>query len=306
MTDLQLSLGIMGALCVLAWGMGWRLQGGGRVRAARWVTLLMTGVMCVYLTCLWDAPILVKLLPYSGVIILGNWLPVMGAWFAGVCSSTAGIPMWRRVIFSAGLMGLSVYSLMSPLIGESPRCMNVEFERILEFQTTEQTCSAACAASLLRLHGIDATEKELTDLCLTREGTHWMGVYRGLMLKTAGTEWRVVVERLSGEELAGAGRAPGVLSLTFHGRAAYRPQGTESAQNTGHSVVSLGTDRSGSLRVFDPSPDYGFETWDELAVQEVESAVLLRLESRSGRIPEILRGAHVLVEEENRVYWTRR
>lgn len=306
MTDLQLSLGIMGTLCLLAWVTGWRLQGGGRVRAARWVTLLMTFVMGVYLTCLWDAPILVKLLPYSGVIILGNWLPVVASWFAGVCSSTVGIPAWRRVVFSAGLMGLSVYSLMSPLIGESPRCMNVEFERILEFQTTDQTCSAACAASLLRLHGIDATEKELTELCLTREGTHWMGVYRGLMLKTAGTEWTVVVERLSGEELAGAGRAPGVLSLTFHGRAAYRPLGTESAQNTGHSVVSLGMDDAGALRVFDPSPDFGFETWDELAVGDVESAILLRLESRSGRVPETLRGAGLLVEKDNRVYWARR
>jgi len=306
MSDLQLSLGIMGLLCVFSALLGWRLRREPGQRTGRLVTVLMTALMGIYMMWLWDAPVLVSLLPFSGVIILGNWLPVIGAYYAGVCGSTRTIPTWRRALLSCGLMSLSVYSLYSPLMGEAPRCMNVDFERILEFQTTDQTCSAACAASLLRMHGIDATEKELTELCLTRRGTHWMGVYRGLTLKTAGTDWKVVVERLSGDELSRAGRFPGVLSLTFNGRAAYRPADAGLVQNTGHSVVSLGTNRESSLVVFDPSPDYGFETWNDATVDEVESAVLIRLESRLGQAPEFPEAVRMIVEETNSVYWAKR
>ena len=306
MSDLQLSLGIMGSLCLLSGLLGWRLRRGSDQRTLWLVTVLMTVLMGVYMMWIWDAPVLVTLLPFSGVIILGNWLPVIGSYYAGVCGSTGAIPRWRRLLLSSGLMSLSVYSLLSPLLGDIPRCMNVDFERILEFQTTDQTCSAACAASLLRMHGINATEKELTRLCLTRQGTHWMGVYRGLTLKTAGTEWKVVVERLSGVELSRAGRFPGVLSLTFHGRAAFRPSDTGFIQNTGHSVVSLGTNGAGELVVFDPSPDYGFETWNETTVGEVDSAVLLRLVSRRGQEPDFPEVIRSIVEETNSVYWAKR
>src|SRR5260221_7046371 len=37
--------------------------------------------------------------------------------------------------------------------------------------------------------GISATEQEMADLCITRRGTYWQGLYRGLKLKTAGTLW---------------------------------------------------------------------------------------------------------------------
>ena len=36
-----------------------------------------------------------------------------------------------------------------------------------------------------------STEQEMAELCLTRHGTSWQGLYRGLKLKTAGTGWDV-------------------------------------------------------------------------------------------------------------------
>jgi hypothetical protein len=154
------------------------------------------------------------------------------------------------------------------------------------------------------MHQIDATEREMAELCLTREGTHWLGLYRGLKLKTAGTDWDVVVENVSGQDLLQRGSESGVLSLTFHGRASNRVFETDFQMQSGHSVVCLGPGDRGRLEVFDPSPDYGFESWDWKQLGQVESAILVRLVPRSGasavQIPDPRR-----LEDHNRVYWER-
>jgi len=55
------------------------------------------------------------------------------------------------------------------------------------YQTTEYSCSAAAAVTLLARHGIQATEAQMAALCLTRTGlgTSSLGLYRGLSLAAA-------------------------------------------------------------------------------------------------------------------------
>lgn len=304
MSDLQTSLLLMTALSAAFAVLGVVLQSlrGGRPLAVALIS--MTVLMFVYIVLVWDSPLLVRLLPFSGAIILGNWLPLVGAFYSGVCFRATGVPRVRRSLLSAALLVLCLYSLASPLLGRPPLCARVEYERVMEFQTTDLTCSAACAASLLRMHQIDATEREMAELCLTREGTHWLGLYRGLKLKTAGTDWDVVVEHVSGQDLLQRGSESGVLSLTFHGRASNRVFETDFQMQSGHSVVCLGPGDRGRLEVFDPSPDYGFESWDWKQLGQVESAILVRLVPRSGasavQIPDPRR-----LEDHNRVYWER-
>ena len=165
----------------------------------------------------------------------------------------------------------------------------VRGDRILDFQTTDRTCSAACAAGLLRLHGIAATEDELAQLCLTRRGTHWLGVFRGLKIKTAGTEWDVVVEDVTPEQLTRGTNSVGVLALTFSADAAAQTLETGFGAEVGHTVVSLGTSPWGTLEVFDPSPDYGFESWNARVLADIKKGILLRLVSRKGS-PSLLPG----------------
>jgi len=306
MLDLLISLTAMFVLCGAAVILGGVLEGMANRRIVILLQILVTILMGGYLYWLMDSPLLVALVPYSGAIVLSNWLPLMGAFFAGICYRTTAISAVRRAFLSTALLSLCTYSLVSPILGDAPRCADVEFERILEFQTTEQTCSPACAAGLLRLHGIHATERELSELCLTRQGTHWLGLYRGLKLKTQGTPWDVVVEKISGDELRDGCHLPGILSLTF-GDVVSQARVEEGFQsNVGHSVVSLGKTASGNLQVFDPSPDYGFETWNNETLQDVESAILVRLVSRDGSPVPFSRLNPMMASQWNTVAWARR
>ena len=283
MLDLLLSLSGMTVLCLVAGVAGARLQErAGRTLVVFALTVVTVG-MAAYMVWLWDRPLLARLLPFSNVIILGNWLPIVGAFFVGVCLKTEAIAWMRRAVLGITLSSLCGYSLISPLLGNAPEFGSTSFTgNMLEFQTTRQTCSAACAAGLLRLHGIEATEEELSTLCLTRKGTHWLGVFRGLKIKTAGTEWDVVVEEVSPKLLTKGAGSLGVLSLTFSEQSAEHILESGFATAIGHTVVCLGTTRWETLEVFDPSPDYGFESWNDRILADVETGILLRLVSRNG------------------------
>lgn len=286
MVDLLISLSIMATAGLLAGVAGVRLQyyadRSGQRSAAAAIQLLATLAMLAYLNWVWDQPFLARLFPFSSAIILGNWFPVAGAFFAGICSATSRIGRSRRIMLVSTLLLLCGYSLVNPLLGRSPNCLpQASADRLMEFQTTDQTCSAACAAGLLKLHAIDATEDELSQLCLTREGTHWLGIYRGLKLKTAGTEWDVVVEEVTGEQLLSHQNLKGILALSFVDDSAGNHD-TGFGSQTGHTVICFGTTTIRTIGVFDPSPDFGFESWNERVIEGVEKAILFRLESRTG------------------------
>lgn len=254
----------------------------GRWSAVTAIQLLTTIAMLAYLNWIWDQPFLARLFPFSSAIILGNWFPVAGAFFAGICAATSRINRSRRMTLVVTLLLLCSYSLVNPLLGRSPNCLpQASADRLMEYQTTDQTCSAACAAGLLKLHAIDATENELSRLCLTREGTHWLGIYRGLKLKTEGTEWDVVVEEVTREQLLSHPNLKGILALSFVNDSS-RTHDTGFGSQTGHTVICFGTTEVRTIGVFDPSPDFGFESWNDRVLEGIEKAILFRLESRSG------------------------
>jgi hypothetical protein len=166
------------------------------------------------------------------------------------------------------------------MLGKAPNCdVTIKATQLLEPQSTEHTCSAACAAGLLKMHGIQATEEELSELCLTRRGTHWLGVYRGLKLKTAGTEWDVVVEEIRGTDLLSHKNLQGILALSF---VCDEEDSLETGfgMDVGHTVISFGVTPIRTVGVFDPSPDFGFESWNDRIIAEIDKAILLRLVSR--------------------------
>lgn len=301
MVDLYMSLGIMISLCGLAASAGASLQKrAGRVTIVG-VEFLVCVATAAYLHWLWDRPVLSRLLPFSGTIILGNWLPIVGSLFLGVCLKTQRIARVRRVVLATAMVSISGYSLARPMLGEAPACLPSKPQRTLDFQTTNQTCSAACAASLLRLHGVSADEEELAKMCLTRRGTHWLGVFRGLKLKTANTKWDVVAEEVDVEELFTRQTNLGILAMSFQSQGAdNRPDpewGFESS--VGHTVLILQSRSALSLDVFDPSPDYGFETWDKDVLASVRHSILIRLVPRDGNTTVIEFDRTTLREDGN-------
>ena len=238
-------------------------------------------LMLTYLTCLWDRPILARIIPASALIIFSNWLPVFGSIFVGVCLGTTSITHSRRAVVSGIASCFIIYSLVSPMLGQTPNCRTLPASDTLLFQSTPHTCSAASAASLLRLHDIEASEAELAELCLTRQGTHWMGLYRGLMLKTEGTNWVVQVDEFTPGTIPTYDDSPAVFAFNINTEQSGIELEDGFQPNSGHSVVALEAISDNNIIVFDPAPDYGVEVWNADLFSRIRSGVVMRLVQRT-------------------------
>ncbi len=70
------------------------------------------------------------------------------------------------------------------------------------FQSTGYTCSPASCALLLKKFGINAGEREMSELCLTQiTGTEYINIARGLKIKLDPFEYEVKLTRASWETL---------------------------------------------------------------------------------------------------------
>lgn len=280
MSQLALSVAFIGASCA-----GFLLCG---IRTARCpatvarVAVQMLGLLTLgaYLLLLWDRPILARLFPHANLIVLSNWLPMWGCFFVGCYVATENVHWMRRMLLSGLTLCLCIYSCIAPLLGETPDCSIQSRPGALVSQSTPYTCSAACAASLLRLHGVSATESELANLCLTREGTHWQGLYRGLMIKTELTEWTVEVEPFDPQTLQQKTSLPAIMCVNIDPSQFDGNVDHGFKAEVGHSVLYLGPAGSRTISVFDPAPDFGLESWGDRIMETITSGVLVRLVPR--------------------------
>lgn len=261
MSDLVFGLIIMTLLCVALFCLGLRMGRLHSKAATRIFAVLTVLAVFAYTAFLWNSPNLVVLLPFSNLIVTGNWFPPAAAFLGGLVFDL--LPVSRRRSTECLLIGASAFCLVYPLLGTAPQCHETYDSDGRCIQSTDATCSAACAASLLRSHGIWATEQEMAELCLTRQGTQWQGLYRGLKTKTRDTNWDVEVVTCPAEQLR---YYPGELILTV-GLDPAQEGADELVQEFGwdsnvwHSVIQIGTDPQGNPLIFDPSPGYGKERW---------------------------------------------
>ena len=80
----------------------------------------------------------------------------------------------------------------------------------------------------------------MAELCLTRHGTSWQGLYRGLKLKTAGTDWDVQVCQVSADDLERQHGGPMILSVGLAANARVSSDFTREfgwVPGVNHSVV---------------------------------------------------------------------
>ena len=235
-------------------------------RASKRLSVLVLSVVLTligaYLFYLWDDILLAKLLPFSYLIVVGNWLPPMASFLAGVSWKSMPGSLRRRNSYTAAVLLIAIIAMIEPVWGTAPSCEDA-WEGFLCRQTSETTCSAAAAATLLNLHGIVATEQEMANLCLTRSrGTSWQGLYRGLCLKTVGTDFEVEVLSCGPHDLAVIDKSPAILVVGIPRGAKVEPIYTEEYHwGVGdlHSVVFLGYLPNGMAQIADP--EHGVEAW---------------------------------------------
>ena len=261
-----------------------------RSEATRNLTALMTMILGgVYFYFLWDQSVLARMVPTSGMIVLGNWFPVFASILAGaVWSGRHGI---LRRAFPALLLGVvCAGALIAPLIGDKPVC-GENWRGDICLQTTPYTCSPASAATLLRVHGIDATEREMAELCLTHRGTTWMGLFRGLSRKVAGSPWKVEVFDMP----VGGDASPPETPAILVARLPENPSDQELRETSGwlpgqaHSVVYLGNLTDDLLIVGDPT--VGRELWRRHELRTLWTGRGLRLVPRDAATTDSLLAA---------------
>jgi hypothetical protein len=249
-----------------------------------WLALLIVACLGFYIQQVFYDLRLARWLPTSALIVVGNWLPILAMALAALAWRTEPPRSIRRFIPVAVLGTASLSVIIYPLLGSPPRCQAERWDSFGNcLQTTEYTCSPAAAATVLRAHGIQATEQEMAELCLTRRGTTWPGLYRGLKLKTAGTKWDVEV--LSGEpyewdDLEGR---PIILSVGLSREA--RVDANFSAEfgwvpGVNHSVVLWKLKPSGRATITDPTQPHCRENWEPDMLHLLYRGCAMRLVER--------------------------
>jgi len=257
MHDLVWAFAVIGGLFLLLSGASFLVarQASGLVSTA--VAFFASAFLVFFGLWVHGKLMVAQWLPFSNAIILGNALPLAAAVLCGVLLGRPTIPRWRSAPLAAFLLAGTWWSV---LINFLPSPMASEDRWTTEgvcLQTSEASCSAAAAATLLRHHGIVTNEAEMMRLCLTRDsGTPSLGMYRGLKLKTRGTEWRVQVIRGSPRELLDQLNSPVLLRMRLPrepSRVGQLLGWTGLLPDPGHAVVLFEATDDGQLWVADPS-----------------------------------------------------
>ena len=297
MEDIRLAVGLMAFLSVATFGITFRLL---RHRRKIWldvVAVVTVALLLVYVYRVWGQLWIVTYIPLPSVIILSNWFPPLLGVLAAIAwlrfdpppgpagdgaEGTLLLPdanprgafdVWglvRRLPAQIVLLGAAVYSMMYFIPKAPPVCgdkWNPPFPPMVFpvcMQTTPHTCSAASAATILTTLGEETSEQEMAQMCLTKSGTTWLGLYHGLSWKLLGTGFRVEFFEGGGAELTQhAARHPVLLCCQLtHEVARQMPEYRQAGWNPGtaHSVVYFGTLRDRHV-IGDPA--VGYELWTD-------------------------------------------
>jgi hypothetical protein len=280
MNDIHAAMVMIGGACLLFCAIGLKL--GELISHFLSTALILGGVtFLVVFAFEWEDKLwIARLLPFTGLPVLGNWLPPAAALVAGLAARHIRGGLLRKSLTLVPLAVVGLASVWWPLFRDPPRCDNIWRGDLCE-QTSNATCSPAAAATLLRHHKIAATEEEMARLCLTRQkGTSQHGLYRGLRLKTAGADLDVRVfwgelGVLMDEVRLGPVIASMRLDEDQNADPRYRSE-WGWIPGVGHTVVILGLDSDGRAVVADPAT-VGIETWSHTALRDLWKGEGMRL-----------------------------
>ena len=262
MTDLWLAAAALAAGSVLLLAFGLALGTRLSPRATTGVAFAVCGFIVAFIFFLSDHLLLARLLPFSNVILLGNWLPPAVALLTGLAWGRLPGSGWRKWALVVPFVGVCAMQSIEKVSGDVLPLGEDRWKDGVCRQTSQASCSAAAAATLLRAHGIDATESEMARLCLTREaGTTMHGLFRGLKLKTKGTAWDAKAFRSDVNGLRGDAGAV-ILSVRLDPGPGVDDRYQRLwgwAPGVNHTVVFFGFRDDGKTDVGDPA--VGREHW---------------------------------------------
>ena len=267
MADIYIAIAAVGTISVLAFLFGRSMARRAGRRSVLALAVAACVVVVAFTTVLRDSLLTPRLIPVSAVIVYGHWLLPAVCFLAGLAWGSGTGRAVRKGVLIAPFLLLCVYQSYGWVVSDPPPTDDRWKDGVC-WQTSSASCSAAAAATLLRAHGIDATESEMAQLCLTRSGgTPMHGLYRGLKLKTAGTAWRVEPFRADVDSLRKEAR-PVILSVRLDNGEGVDPRYEQAwgwTPGVSHTVVLFGFRPDQKVEVGDPS--VGREHW---RVQDVD------------------------------------
>lgn len=117
MGDIYLGLLVLAVLSAATFGIGRAIGRHVTPRTTNWLSVIAVAALMAYIACLWDKTSLVGLLPFSNLIVLGNWLPLEAGFLGGLASTQFAMPGWRRGLTVVGLQLAGVIVVLFPLMG---------------------------------------------------------------------------------------------------------------------------------------------------------------------------------------------
>lgn len=249
--------------------------------------VLLTATIAAYIFLVHDRLYLAKAIPFSGVITLTDAVTPLLACIIGLL--LAGRPGQRKVppLLILVLILAALTHLFRSATGQWALTsqLKMDWRDGVCPQTSDDTTSAASAATLLAACGLSSNEMDMANACLSQTGgTPNLGVYRGLRRATAGKPFQVVV--ISGGKLddlraVTASKEPVLISVGLP-LLAKLPPGSRFDNwmpGTRHMLVLFGLKPNGKLDIGDPS--VGRTEWDEADLNAVWNGEALYL-SRQG------------------------
>ena len=211
MWDIVFAILVLLVLSGCGFQLGRRL--GRTVRAANRVCLVLAIATFSFVFFVHSQLWIAKVFPLSSVIVLSNLLPIAASILSGVLYAHPKVSPSRRFAFTSILLVAGWVTVVWGLIPLQFNSMN-RFRNGVCLQSTPVTCSACSAVTLLGQVGIETDENEMARLCLTSSrGTNLLGIFRGLSLKTLGTDYQVQVIDCEFDELLSAGAFPMLAAL---------------------------------------------------------------------------------------------
>ena len=197
MKELWLAMAMMGLLSVAIFFVTRRLVTKAHPRLLDGLALVIVLLVGAYVRFVWGQLWIVEWIPLPSVIVLANWFPLFLGALAGVLwERTKSQSFIRRLPVQMLLIGVTIWSevYVIPRTQHDIRDEWIEPTELIPYricrQTTEYTCSAAAAATILTSLDIETSEKEMAALCLTGEGTTWLGLYHGMSIRLRGTGFK--------------------------------------------------------------------------------------------------------------------
>lgn len=263
---------------------------------ARWIGFsaavvmagLVTALMLIFAQYLSDSVWVAQIVPARVLPVFGNWLPLLAGMLAGIGWVISRRQAWVKALILGILVVCAMYLPYRCLFEEHPAVRNVWMGSLC-LQTTNATCGAAAAATLLNAAGIDSDEDEMTNLCFTTwRGTSLHGVIAGLAKKVEGTPWRVKVINTDLKSLAQLGR-PAILRVGLDADASTTTRYVRRwgwIPGVAHMVVLSEVNPDGRLQIADPST--GWEQWDPEALDVLWHGIAIVLEPRDSSAAPVL------------------